>query len=171
MNIMFALPSAIALSVVACRSFISLTNFRQKDVYIHSAARYPSARLRPGGSSSGGDVVQVRPGGYVNDSGLTKKKDVGSSIAGIIFRNMGAGVDSMGQVSMDEVDKTRITSTLAAVEPDEDRGVVVHMQTIMHGHDDGQSGDINMVDLEKAESLGYDRRTGPRTSDFPIDHD
>lgn len=158
MNIMFALPSAIALSVVACRSFISLTNFRQKDVYIHSAARYPSACLRPDGSSSGGDVVRVRPGGYVSDSSLTKKNG-GSSIAGIIFRNMGAGVDSMGQVSMGDVDKTRMTSTLAAVEPDEDRGVVVQMQTIVHDHDDGQSGDINMVDLEKAESLGYGQKS------------
>lgn len=34
MNIMFTIPAAVATSIVACRSFVALTRFRNKDVYV-----------------------------------------------------------------------------------------------------------------------------------------
>jgi hypothetical protein len=87
MNIMFTIPAAVASSIVACRSFVSLTQFRGKDLYVHSAA----ASNMNGGSATrvGGDApVRGRPGAKG-----------GNALANIAFRGMGivaGGVDSMG---------------------------------------------------------------------------
>lgn len=34
MNIMFTIPAATATSIVACRAFVTLTSFRNNDVYV-----------------------------------------------------------------------------------------------------------------------------------------
>ena len=34
MNIMFAIPAALASAIVACRSFVSLSEYRNKDIYV-----------------------------------------------------------------------------------------------------------------------------------------
>jgi hypothetical protein len=36
MNTIFTVPAAVAASIVACRSFVSLANFLHKDIYVHS---------------------------------------------------------------------------------------------------------------------------------------
>ena len=97
MNVMFTISAAVASSIVACRSFVSLTNFRQNGLYVYSPMPRPAAGIR---RSRGDDVTQVCAG---EDGSNSKKKGLGNTIAGITFR-IGAGIDSMGQVySMDEV--------------------------------------------------------------------
>jgi len=179
MNIMFSIPAAVASSIVACRSFKSLATFRQKDLYTHSSLPY-SSQVAPGGQGiSNEDVIHARAGvsatgGIGSDPNLVSKKKKrglgGNSIAGIVFRSIGAGVDSMGQAySMDELDTTRMTTTATfAGMDDSKRGydfggrtsngenaeVVVRTEYEDDQHDGVQSGsDVNVVDdLEKAES-------------------
>ena len=70
---MFCVPAAVASSVVACRSFVSLANFLHDDVYIYSTTARRNTR-RPGGDTSGGDVTHVcaSHGGCASDSSVTK---------------------------------------------------------------------------------------------------
>lgn len=117
MNIMFAIPAATATSIVACRSFVYLTTFRTKDLYVHSAQPFSATRVGSGNANGGDghggpDVIHGRPGG---PSSVGKKGGFGGTIAGLAFRGMGAGIDSMGEThaySMNELDTT--TSTLNA---------------------------------------------------------
>jgi hypothetical protein len=178
MNIMFSIPAAVASSIVACRSFKSLATFRQKDLYTHSSLPY-SSRVGPGGRGiSNDDVIHIRAGvsatgGISNDPNLVSKKKKrgpgGNSIAGILFRSMGAGVDSMGQAySMDELDTTRMTTTATFDGMDDSkRGydfggrtssggnaqVVVRTETVYeHDQHDGVQDAKVVDDLEKAGS-------------------
>ena len=168
MDIMFTIPAAVASCIVACRSFVSLASFRPRDVYVHSSMPYSTTRV---GSGAGG-VIQIRPGGGVDDGTLGKKKrSAGNTIAGITFRAMTAGVDSMGQAyTMDELDTTRTTTTLACT--DSKRGydlegpghVLVHTETTVHDHDDPLEDDrVGVVDLERGESLSYGRGHGQKS--------
>ncbi|KAF8302623.1 hypothetical protein DL93DRAFT_2102570 [Clavulina sp. PMI_390] len=81
MNIMFTIPAATFTAIVACRSFVSLTSFRNKDVYVHSTQPLSNTRL---GSGNGPSVI---------GTGGTKKQG-GMAIGGIVFRAMGEGLDS-----------------------------------------------------------------------------
>lgn len=160
MNLMFTIPAAVASAIVACRSFVSLTNFRQKDIYVHSTLPYSSTRVGTGGDARGGGA------GDAGEGSLTKKKrEEGNTIAGIVFHGMGAGIESMGEAySMDELDTTKTTTTLGALDSnraydfgregrDGNEHVVVHMETIVHDQDGVQKGGhVNVVDLEKAET-------------------
>jgi len=47
MNMMFCVPAAVASSIVACRSFVSLASFLHSDVYICSTTGRRNTR-RPG---------------------------------------------------------------------------------------------------------------------------
>lgn len=141
MNIIACIPAAVASSIVACRSFVSLSNFRQKDVYVHSAVLHPPIRTRNAGSSGYGTSS--------DDSRTEKKRKTGNSIAGIVFRSVTEGVNSMGEsYGMEEFDATGTTGTLpvADVKPgyDLERNanghVVVHTETMVHDH-----GDMNDI--------------------------
>ena len=167
MNIMFPVPAAVASCIVACRSFVSLASFRPRDVYVHSSMPCSTTRVRSGA----GDVIQIRAGGGVDDGTLGKKKRSArnlNTIAGITFRGMTAGVDSMGQAyTMNELDTTRTTTTLACTDSkrgydfggaNESGHVMVHTETTVHDHDDPLEDDrVRVVDLERGESLGYGR--------------
>src|ERR1700730_15861023 len=85
MNTIFLVPTAAASPIVASRLFASLVNFSQRDVYVAS-----SRRITPVGES--------RPtGGNSNDDTLSRKsKGGGNTVAGIAFRIIGEGIDSMG---------------------------------------------------------------------------
>ncbi|KAF8302625.1 hypothetical protein DL93DRAFT_465819 [Clavulina sp. PMI_390] len=85
MNIMFTIPAATFTSFVACRSFVSLTNFRNKDLYVHSTQPLSNTRLGTGAGAAGPSVIA---------SGGTKKNRGGMAIGGIVFRAMGSGLDS-----------------------------------------------------------------------------
>jgi len=173
MNIMFAIPAATATSIVACRSFVYLTTFRNKDLYVHSAQPYSATRVgsgNAGGASGAPDVIHGRAGG---PGSIGKKGGFGGTIAGLAFLGMGAGIDSMGDThaySMNELDTT--TSTLNAGTmsgshyPGDDKkyngeideagytSKVVHMPS-----GNGRGGVVvtshseHDVDLERAESL------------------
>ena len=129
MNIIFSVPAAVASSIVACRAFISLTNFGQKDVYVHTA-RYVPTRLRPNegrGSGPSPATVGGGVGGGLSDgcdaSFAKKRRGIGNMIAGITFRNMAAGIDSMGPVgSTDDLDISR-TGILAVSDSGHERDV------------------------------------------------
>lgn len=58
MNLMFNIPAASVSSIVASHLFISLTNFRQHDVYIHSVRPYLPTHVRREGF--GRNVSQVQ---------------------------------------------------------------------------------------------------------------
>jgi len=113
MNMMFCLPAVVASSIVACRSFVSLANFQQSDVYVHSITAHPTTCQRPpGGGSSGGDATRGLPaGGFASDSSLAKTAGgAGNIIAGIAFRGMGTSVDSeprirSGRIECPKTDK------------------------------------------------------------------
>jgi len=153
MNIIFLVPTASASAIVASRLFASLVNFSQQDVYVAS-----SRRITPVGES--------RPsGGNSNDGALSRKrKGAGDTVAGIAFRIIGEGIDSMGGI--DGEDTTTGTSGLTVLDlkPDyrsgtrnDDGKVAVRMETT---HSSGSvPGEIHadMVDLEKAESLSHER--------------
>lgn len=78
---------------------------------MHSAQPYSATRVGSGNNAGGGpDVIQGRARG---PGSVGKKGGFGNTIAGIAFRGMGAGIDSMGEThaySMNELDTT--TSTL-----------------------------------------------------------
>jgi hypothetical protein len=171
MNIMFTTPAAVASSIVACRSFVSLTSFLHKDVYVHSTAPCPSRPHPSGGFIGHGDVGT---NDFGCDSMTPKKKgSLGNSIAGIAFRSMGAGIDSMGQAySMDELDASRTINSLAATPgygfsgTGESGGEVVHPGIKVDGRDGVPMGHhVKVVDLEKVESLSH----GPGHKSFVSD--
>jgi len=102
MNMMFCVPAAVAASIVACRSFVSLTNFLHSDVHIYSTMTRRNTRRRPGGGTSGVDVTQVCAcgGGCTSDSSATKTAgSAGNMPVEIAFSGMGtlAGVNLAGQ--------------------------------------------------------------------------
>ena len=144
MNIIVNVPTGVAASIVACRSFVSLTNFLAKDVYVHPATR--PTRVR----SDEGSGLEASGGGRASDGNLTKKR------RGI--RNTGAGIDSLDQVySMDEFSMTRTPTSLAATDAkcghrfgggNDTEQVAVHLEALGHDHDSVQSVDHIRVDLE-----------------------
>ena len=94
MNIMFGSAATLPASIVACRAFVSLTNFSPKGVYAHPPAPYqgggPSRVPQAGGGVFGS--------GSESDGTLPQKeRRMRNVIAGIVFRNMVAGIDSMGE--------------------------------------------------------------------------
>jgi len=153
MNIIFLVPTASASAIVASRLFASLVNFSQQDVYVAS-----SRRITPVGESLPTD-------GTGNDDTLSRKRNrAGNTVAGIAFRIIGEGIDSMG--GMDGLDTTTGTSGLTVLDlkPDyrtgtrsDDGEAAVRMETTTHGSC-SVPGEIhgNMVDLEKAESLSHE---------------
>jgi len=170
MNIMFTIPAAVASSIVACRSFASLTSFRQKDTYVDTAS--PNIETRLG---SGHDhYVSGNPGSSNEDSSM-KKKGSKHTIAGISFRRMSAGVDSMAPdqqpYSMDELDfdSAGATNTVVAAPMDDeskpayDFGGATTETTVVYdyAYDSAHVGgvhvnvNVNVVDLESAETPGY----------------
>ena len=92
MNLMPIIPAAVASCIVACRAFTSLTNSRHQDVYIHTARSHPVPSMRP-------HLVEgpARDDGGGNNSDLVKTERMGNTVAGIAFRSMVAGIDSMGE--------------------------------------------------------------------------
>lgn len=155
MNMMFCVAAGVASSIVACRSFVSLTTFRQEGVYIP----HPSQRVGFGGGAPGAGAIQARAG--VGGSPAKSKSSGGEMIAGIAFRSTGTGSDTMQSYHMDGVDTTRTSGTVVLDwKPgydfgSETGGVTVHTEKIVTGRVDGvqSAGD---VDLEKAESLSYE---------------
>ena len=169
MNVMFTISAAVASSIVACRSFVSLTNFRQRDRYVYSSTPCPVTGTRPGGSS---DITQVHPsedGTCASNGNRAGRRGLGNTIAGITFR-IGAGIDSMGQVySVDDVNTaTRPISALAATgskpgcgfgDVNEKVDAAVHVETTTHSNDDVQSEDhVIVVGWESVESLSHGHR-------------
>ena len=153
---MFIIPAIATSSIVSCRLFVSLTNFRQKDVYVYPAMPHPPTDPSPGGCIT--DFAAQAPPDDGKDLAM-KKRLTGSTLAEIT-RSMAAGIDSMG--GMDEFDATRTTSTIAVLDlrraPDlgdanENGQVVTHVQVTVH-HDGDDSLDV--MDLEKAESLSHE---------------
>src|ERR1700733_60067 len=118
MNMMFCLPAVVASSIVACRSFVSLANFQQSDVYVHSITALPTTTWQSatGGGFSGGDVTRGLPAsGFASDSSLAKTGVAGNTIAGIAFRVMGTSIDSASQrYDPGELNAPRTTSAAAA---------------------------------------------------------
>ena len=149
MNMMFCAPAAVASSIVACRSFVSLTDFRHKDVYIHSAMPCPQ-RVGP----RGGDATHARAG--VGSGNHAKgKRGIGNVIAEIAFRSMGASADTIQPYHTDGVNTTTTASAVLDLKPeydfghsDENGGVMVHTETVVR-----EGVGVNVVDLEKGESL------------------
>lgn len=146
---MFCLPAVVASSIVACRSFVSLANFQQSDVYVHSITAHPTTCQRPpGGGSSGGDATRGLPaGGFASDSSLAKTVGgAGNIIAGIAFRGMGTSVDSASQgYDLGELNAPRPTGAAAATDSkcgygfgdaSESGDVVLHVEMTAHEHDD-----------------------------------
>ena len=146
MNMISCLPAAVATSIVACRAFVSLSNFRQQDFYVHSAMPYHSTRPRAVGGAGIGNI-EARVGDPAKNN-----QGKGNTIA-----NMVAGIDSMGQSHIaEDHDAMRTTSTLAVTNLKFDFGSiseswngVVRIGTMTHDHDH-----VNLVELEKAESFG-----------------
>jgi len=164
MNIMFTIPAVVASSTVACRSFVSVTSFLHKDVYVHSAAPCAPSRPHPSGRFRGHDDVGTDS--LSCDSRTPKKKgSIGNSIAGIAFRSMGTGIDSMGRArSMDELDASRTIDSFAATDSrpgyafggTSESGEVVHEGTDIDGGDGvPMSHHVNVVGLEKTESSSH----------------
>jgi len=118
MNLMFSIPAAITTSIVVCRSFISLSNYLSKDVWV-----LPSARV-----------------GFSHGS-LAKKK---RGMAGIIFRSITEGINSMGEAhSMGGFDTSRTTTfSTGPSRCRDDYG----------GANENSGAVIHMVDLERSES-------------------
>ena len=138
MNVMFSTTAALSASIVACRAFVSLTNFSQKDVYARPPAPYQGGG-REGVRQAGGRVCGSGGSDSDSDGALPQqKRRMRNVIAGIIFRNMAAGIDSMGETySTNELGAARTVGTLVLdLKPDCDYGgananggVVVHTET------------------------------------------
>jgi len=142
MNLMFALPAAIASSFVVCRSFISLANHLSKDVWVSHATRVGISEV-----TGGSDGILTHFSGGVNlDNIAEDKRSRGSRVAGIVFRSISEGIDSMGEAyGIDGVDKTRTTTTLATG----------HSKR-RHEHGDANEDSqvvVHMMDLERPESM------------------
>ena len=143
MNIMFNGPAVIATSIVACRSFVSLSTFRQKGVHIHSAPRYSSSASE---GSRGGGAIRAREDGGVTNGGRRAKEQrvMGNATAGFTLRSMAEGIDSMGQLySMDVLDLKRTSSMLGGADSSRGPGgngqVVVYVERTVHDHVDLES--------------------------------
>ena len=96
MNLMFIMPAAVASCIVACRAFTSLTNCRHQDVYIHTTRSHPVPSTRP--HPVEGPARDDDGGG--NNSNLVKRMGrMENIVAGIAFRSMASGIDSMGETS------------------------------------------------------------------------
>jgi len=138
MDSMFPFPAAVASCIAACRSFVSLTSFRPKDVYVHAAATRPPIRLHPSG---GNDVIQICAdgGGCASDNSLAKT----NRNAGIAFRSKGTCVDSVGQgYSLDQLEsRTTDTPTVTNSKGGQDFGGAngsgeVHVHVTVETHKD-----------------------------------
>ena len=140
MDVMFSTPAAVASSIVACRAFTSLTNFRQANVYVQPAPPY---RPPPRFGEGPGGVDHVGGGGSDtdSDSGFAKKKRMGGTLAAIAFRSVVAGIDSMS--GADDFGAARTTGTLVLdLKPEYPLGgasandqVIVQKETMVHRHD------------------------------------
>jgi len=97
MNMMFCVPAAVASSVVACRSFVSLATFLHSDVHIYSTTARRNTHCRPSGGTSGGDVIQVCASGGGCASVMKTAGSAGNIAVEIDFCNMGTSVNSAGQ--------------------------------------------------------------------------
>ena len=134
MDVMFIIPAAVASCVVPCRLFVSLAELRRKNAHVQAAA-------------------PPRPGRAADAQG---RRGTGTTIAGTAYRNMVAGIESMGDT--DELDVLRTTGTIAVLDlkPEgitQNGRVAVHTETMVHS-DDGENS-VDMVDLEKAGSLSH----------------
>ena len=147
---MFIIPAITTSSIVSCRLFVSLTNFRQKDAYIYPDMPHPPTDPRPGGGCNADYAAQAHPGDG-KDLAI-KKRCTGSTLAEIAFRNIATGIDSMS--GMDEFDATRTTSTIAVLDlrREPDLGDANENGQPVVAHDDS----LDVVDLEKAESLSHE---------------
>jgi hypothetical protein len=166
MDFMLCIPAAAASTIVACRLFISLKTFGQQDVYVRSSPSYsPTIRRtvrRSEGSGAGVDHAHVVGGG--NCASLAKRNRGIHPIAGIAFRLISEGIDSMGEVhGVDGPGMATSTNALAKPMSDsrclnKDGEVVVHIETTTHTSY-GMQGEnyANAMDLEKGESLGYEK--------------
>ena len=135
MNVMFYVPAAVASSIVACRAFTSLTNFRQKNI-MHPRPPYlsPVSPACPHPNRGSGNDA--------NGSVAKKSEGAGNTIMGAAFHSIVAGIDAMDQTySMDEPDVTRMTRTLAIRDlececdsggADKNGHIVVHTETMVH---------------------------------------
>jgi len=141
MNTVFSVPAAVASSIVACRSFVSLTNFRQK-VYVHRAPPHSSTSVGTG-ESSRRKVIQARAGGVVtsgsgSDSSPTRKwGGAGNTISTTLYRGMGAGVQSLGQTH-------KLKCGCDVEGPRANSQVLVH---VVHDCDDADVVNLEMLEL------------------------
>jgi hypothetical protein len=141
---MFCVPAAVAASIVACRSFVSLTNYLRSDVDIYSTTTRRNTPRCPRGGTSGGDVIQVCAcgGGCASDSSVTKTTGSAGNIpVGITFCSVGTSVNSTGQGhDVEELDVPRTISvpSTADSKPGYDFGGAgggdgaVHVDMTMH---------------------------------------
>ena len=120
MNLMFILPAGAASSIVACRAFISLANFRSKAVFIPRPSPYPPARAGSGGTRGDRDITPAGAGagGAIDNSFTGKTRRMGNTVVGIIFRSMNEGIDSMNEAhTMSAPDRIRMTDMPTAMDP------------------------------------------------------
>ena len=147
MNIMFTIPATITSNIVSCRSFIFLTNFRSKNVYVHSASRHGPSHLRTGGPAD--NTMGRTDGGGATIAVKKSRGGGGNSVAGIAFR---PAVDAFGQTySMDDFGGPVGPDTRYVTDPkyrydlasgNGNGNVLVHIETIVDQHDAGtEAGD------------------------------
>jgi hypothetical protein len=155
MNIIFTIPATVTSNIVSCRSFIFLTNFRPKNVYVHSTTRHGPSHLRSGGPA--GDTMGRTDG--CATIAIKGSKSGGNYAAGIEFR---PAVDPLGQTySMDDFGAV-CTNERSVTDPkhrydlasgDGNGNVLVHIETIVDQHDAGiEVGDAKprTMDLERS---------------------
>lgn len=140
MNFMFNTWAMVSSSIFACRLFISLSSYLKHDIH---QPQLPS-HTRTVRSSGNGNQVRA---------GVTDDYSHRATIAQTVFRIMGEGVDSMGQMySVEDFDATTRASMHDVLDlaPDHDfgggGGEVVHA---MHGREQQH---VKVADLEKANS-------------------
>jgi hypothetical protein len=62
MRLVYCIPAMIISSIVACRSFISLTTFLKQDVCVHNVTTHPLSCVTTVGGFGGNDVIQICAG-------------------------------------------------------------------------------------------------------------
>jgi len=62
MNLVFSIPAMIISSIVACRSFISLTAFLKRDACAHNVTTHPISCITTVGDFRSNDVIQICAG-------------------------------------------------------------------------------------------------------------
>jgi len=62
MNLVFGIPAMIISSIVACRSFISLTTFLKRDACVHNVTTHPLSCITTVGDFRSNDVIQICAG-------------------------------------------------------------------------------------------------------------